>query len=134
MGLQLISLPIKMSKPFRISILTNDLARTDLELSHLREQGYIVETYQAVGNLQLAQPLPDLFIIDTTSLDQFNLVTQIRHLSPHVGVLVTIPLTNQEGRVQAFLAGADNYLVRPYEVEELLAIVGSLKRRLGWIK
>ncbi|ALK93225.1 Transcriptional regulatory protein PrrA [Limnohabitans sp. 103DPR2] len=133
MGLQLISLPIKMSKPFRISILTNDLARTDLELSHLREQGYIVETYQAVGNLQLAQPLPDLFIIDTTSLDQFNLVTQIRHLSPHVGVLVTIPLTNQEGRVQAFLAGADNYLVRPYEVEELLAIVGSLKRRLGWV-
>ncbi|WP_156339923.1 response regulator transcription factor [Limnohabitans sp. 103DPR2] len=122
-----------MSKPFRISILTNDLARTDLELSHLREQGYIVETYQAVGNLQLAQPLPDLFIIDTTSLDQFNLVTQIRHLSPHVGVLVTIPLTNQEGRVQAFLAGADNYLVRPYEVEELLAIVGSLKRRLGWV-
>ena len=122
-----------MPKPFRITILTNDLARTDLELSHLREQGYIVETYQAVGNLQLAQPFPDLFIIDTTSVDQFNLVTRIRNLSPHVGVLVTIPLTNQEGRVQAFLAGADNYIVRPYEVEELLAIVGSLKRRLGWI-
>ena len=122
-----------MSKPFRITILTNDLARTDLELSHLREQGYIVETYQAVGNLQLAQPFPDLFIIDTTSVDQFNLVTRIRNLSPHVGVLVTIPLTNQEGRVQAFLAGADNYIVRPYEVEELLAIVGSLKRRLGWV-
>ena len=119
-----------MSKPFRISILTNDLARTDLELSHLREQGYIVETYQAVRNLQLAQPFPDLFIIDTTSLDQFNLVTRIRNLSPHVGVLVTIPLTNQEGRVQAFLAGADNYIVRPYEVEELLAIVGSLERRV----
>jgi DNA-binding response OmpR family regulator len=120
-----------MSKPFSITILTNDLARTDLELSHLREQGYIVETYQAVGNLQLAQPFPELFIIDTTSVDQFKLVIQIRHLSPHVGVLVTIPFSNQEGRVQAFLAGADNYLVRPYEVEELLAIVGSLKRRLG---
>ena len=121
-----------MSKPLRITILTNDLARTDLELSHLREQGYNVETYQAVGNLQLAQPFPDLFIIDITSVDQFNLVTQIRHLSPHVGMLVTIPLTNQEGRVQAFLAGADNYIVRPYEVEELLAIVGSLERRLRW--
>ena len=122
-----------MSKPFRITILTNDLARTDLELSHLREQGYNVETYQAVCNLRLAQPFPDLFIIDTTSVDQFNLVTQIRHLSPHVGMLVTIPLTNQEGRVQAFLAGADNYIVSPYEVEELLAIVASLKRRLGWV-
>lgn len=119
-----------MTRPLSIAILSNHRAAPDIEIAHLREQGYSVESYSLVENLSSGAKFPDLFIIDSSDVDSFKVVEQIRSLSAQIGVLVTISVMNQDDRVRAFLSGADNYIVRPYEVEELLAIVGSLERRL----
>lgn len=119
-----------MTKPLSIAVLSKHRAASDIELAHLREQGYCVESYPLDGNLSSAENLPDLFIIDSSNVDSFQLVKQIRSLSAQVGVLIIISPLNQDDRVRAFLSGADNYIVRPYVVEELLAIVCSLERRL----
>lgn len=119
-----------MTRPLSIAILSNHRAASDIELAQLREQGFSVESYLLDGNISSGANFPDLFIIDSSDGDSFKVVEQIRSLSAQVGVLVTISLLNQDDRVRAFFSGADNYIVRPYEVEELLAIVGSLERRL----
>jgi DNA-binding response OmpR family regulator len=119
-----------MIKSLSIAILSNHWGSPDIERDLLLKQGYSVESYPLYGNLSSAEKFPDLFIIDSSDVDSFKLVEQIRSLSAQVGVLIIISLLNQDDRVRAFLSGADNYIVRPYEIEELLAIVDSMERRL----
>lgn len=119
-----------MTKSLSIVILSNHWELPDFERDLLLKQGYGVESYPLDGNLSSAENFPDLFIIDSSDVDSFQLVEQIRSLSAQVGVLIIISPLNQDDRVRAFLSGADNYIVRPYVVEELLAIVCSLERRL----
>lgn len=119
-----------MTKSLSIVILSNHWELPDIERDLLLKQGYSVEGYPLDGNLSSAENFPDLFIIDSSDVDSFQLVEQIRSLSAQVGVLIIISPLNQDDRVRAFLSGADNYIVRPYVVEELLAIVCSLERRL----
>ena len=53
---------------------------------------------------------------------------RIRKLSD-VPVLVISVLRTQEEKVQAFDAGADDYLVKPFGIQELLSRIHALKRR-----
>jgi DNA-binding response OmpR family regulator len=117
---------------FRILMLTDLQIEVCSDVAHLREQGYIVNTVANANEISTNTELPDLFILNfaATDTDKFAIVEEIRRKSQAVGVLLVLSIENQEDRVRAFLSGADNYLLRPYEVEELLAIVGSLKRRL----
>ena len=105
---------------------------SDTEVTHLREQGYVVKTFSNAREISASIDLPDLFILNFSSseVQQFELVEQIRRKSCRVGILLVLSVENQDDRVRAFMSGADNYILRPYEVEELLAIVDSLKRRL----
>jgi DNA-binding response OmpR family regulator len=117
---------------FRILMLTDLQIEVGNDVAHLREQGYIVNTVANANEISKNTALPDLFILNfaATDIDKFAMVEEIRRKSQAVGVLLVLSIENQEDRVRAFLSGADNYLLRPFEVEELLAIVGSLKRRL----
>ena len=117
-----------------ISVLKDDPNKGTLEIAHLQEHGYIANSLSIANNLQFPEKYPDVFIINlaTPKRDVFALVENIRAQSANVGILLVIALENQDDRARAFLSGADNYIVRPYEIEELLAIVGSLARRLQW--
>lgn len=53
---------------------------------------------------------------------------RIRKLS-NVPILVISVLRTQEEKVQAFDAGADDYLVKPFGIQELLSRIHALKRR-----
>jgi DNA-binding response OmpR family regulator len=127
-----ISDPHHRSGQLTIFVLNDDLHKDSLEITHLQEQGYIVNSFPIAYSLSTPQNYPDLFIINIASpkSDVFALVERIRAQSAQVGILLVISLENQDDRVRAFLSGADNYIVRPYEIEELLATVGSLARRL----
>ncbi len=129
-----ISDPHHRSGQLTIFVLNDELYKDSLELTHLKEQGYIANGFPISYSLPTPRNYPDLFIINTASpkSDAFALVERIRAQSAQVGILLVISLENQDDRVRAFLSGADNYIVRPYEIEELLATVGSLARRLQW--
>lgn len=118
--------------PLRISLFSDTFDVSDAEVTHLREQGYVVKTFSNAQEISATIDLPDLFILNFSSSEvhQFELVEQIRRTSCRVGILLVLSVENQDDRVRAFMSGADNYILRPYEVEELLAIVDSLKRRL----
>ena len=79
----------------------------------------------------LAEP-PDLLLLDLglPGLDGVSLCEQLRQRAPrHVPVLMLTAHDALADKLQGFAAGADDYLVKPFASEELLARVQALLRR-----
>jgi DNA-binding response OmpR family regulator len=122
------------NQPFKISILNDNPNWGQLEVIELRKQGYTVTVYPSTTGLLPFLNLPNLFILNIThpQTNKFQLVEGIRAASTQVGILLTLEKDVSEDRAQAFTSGADNFIVQPYAIEEFLAIVSSLHRRLQW--
>jgi len=75
---------------------------------------------------------PDLILLDIMlpKLDGFALCAELRRLSNAVPVLMLTAKGQIEDRVAGLDAGADDYLVKPFSTEELLARVRALLRRV----
>ena len=75
---------------------------------------------------------PDLILLDIMlpKLDGFALCAELRRLSSAVPVLMLTAKGQIEDRVTGLDAGADDYLVKPFSTEELLARVRALLRRV----
>jgi len=75
---------------------------------------------------------PDLILLDIMlpKLDGFALCAELRRLSNAVPLLMLTAKGQIEDRVAGLDAGADDYLVKPFSTEELLARVRALLRRV----
>jgi len=75
---------------------------------------------------------PDLILLDIMmpKLDGFALCAELRRLSNSVPILMLTAKGQVEDRVTGLDAGADDYLVKPFSTEELLARVRALLRRM----
>jgi len=74
---------------------------------------------------------PDLILLDIMmpKLDGFTLCAELRRHSNSVPILMLTAKGQVEDRVTGLDAGADDYLVKPFSTEELLARVRALLRR-----
>jgi DNA-binding response OmpR family regulator len=100
----------------------------------LAAEGYRVMT-AADGESGLQRALaekPDLILLDIMlpKLDGFALCAELRRLASAVPVLMLTAKGQIEDRVTGLDAGADDYLVKPFSTEELLARVRALLRRV----
>jgi two-component system response regulator MprA len=119
----------------RILVVDDEPAvRTSLE-SALRFDGYEVA---AVGDGMAAlddaeSDAPDLIILDVLMprLDGIQTVRRLRARGDMVPVLLLTARDAMGDRVLGLDAGADDYLVKPFGLEELLARVRALLRRSG---
>jgi two-component system response regulator MprA len=103
------------------------LART------LSAEGYAVEA-AADGGAALAAvetSMPDLLVVDVTmpGLDGLALCRRLRAKGLAVPILLLTARDAVADRVAGLDAGADDYLVKPFATEELLARVRALLRR-----
>jgi DNA-binding response OmpR family regulator len=75
---------------------------------------------------------PDLILLDVMmpKLDGFALCAELRRLGNAVPVLMLTAKGQIEDRVTGLDAGADDYLVKPFSTDELLARVRALLRRV----
>ena len=73
----------------------------------------------------------DLLILDVTSpgLDGLNLVRQVRAGGYQMPIILLTEKNNIEYGIKGLDAGADGYVVKPYNLEELLARIRALLRR-----
>jgi len=79
----------------------------------------------------------DLVILDVMlpGLDGFEILKRLRQNRNVVPVMVLTARSEIDDRVSALDLGADDYLVKPFHVEELLARINALVRRAaGWSK
>ena len=74
---------------------------------------------------------PDLILLDVMmpKLDGFAVCAELRRLAIDAPVLMLTAKGQVEDRVSGLDAGADDYLVKPFSTEELLARVRALLRR-----
>jgi DNA-binding response OmpR family regulator len=80
----------------------------------------------------LADP-PDLIVLDLNlpSLDGLGVLAQLRAANSPARVLILTARSEVEHRVKGLKAGADDYLAKPFSLEELVARVEALGRRAG---
>jgi two-component system phosphate regulon response regulator PhoB len=119
----------------RIMVVEDEEAITVLLRYNLEAEGYRVEVVGRgdEAEVRLREAVPDLVLLDwmLPGLSGIELCRRIR-LRPETERLPVIMLTarGEEGeRVRGLATGADDYVVKPFSVPELLARVRALLRR-----
>ena len=118
----------------RILVIEDEAAMRTALADLLTSEGYRALT-AADGERGLERALdekPDLILLDIMmpKLAGFALCTELRRLANAVPVLMLTAKGQVEDRVTGLDAGADDYLVKPFSTEELLARVRALLRRV----
>ena len=98
----------------------------DVAVSARAASERLVEAAQGVGYdaIVLDVMLPDL--------DGFELCRRLREAGNFVPVIMLTARSSAEDRVRGLEAGAEDYMVKPFSLEELLARVRSVLRRRAW--
>lgn len=102
----------------------------------LKTAGYEVSTARSAREalVQLAEAIPDLLVSDIRmpGMDGYQLARQLRG-SPRTALVPIVFLTAKDetaDRVEGFRAGVDAYLTKPFEPEELIAVVNGILNRV----
>ncbi|HXR06650.1 MAG TPA: response regulator transcription factor [Candidatus Acidoferrum sp.] len=117
----------------RILVIEDELPMRTALQDCLENEGYRVLT-AAEGETGLQRALaesPDLVLLDIMMprLDGYAVCAELRRLANPVPVLMLTAKGQIDDRVRGLDAGADDYLVKPFSTDELLARVRALLRR-----
>jgi OmpR-family two-component system manganese-sensing response regulator len=117
----------------RILLVDDEVEMADPLSQHLMRQGYEVDlAYDGAQGNQLAQGGGyDLLILDwmLPQMSGLEICQQARSRGDTTPVLFLTAKDTVDDRVQGLDAGGDDYLVKPFELRELLARVRALLRR-----
>lgn len=119
----------------RILVVEDEHRLSTILRQGLQEHGYAVDVaYEGQEGLRLGQSEPyDLIILDVMlpKLDGFSLCRRLRTAGKHMPVLMLTARDAVDDRVTGLDSGADDYLIKPFAIRELLARVRALLRRDG---
>jgi DNA-binding NarL/FixJ family response regulator len=102
----------------------------------LRGEGYDVMTARsgAEALISVAQKLPDLIVSDIRmpGIDGYELLRRLKRneSSALVPIVFLTAKDTTEDRITGFRSGIDAYLTKPFEPDELLAIIASILARV----
>ena len=125
-----------MNKPL-ILIVEDDSAVKNLIATALETQSYRYHTaasgVQAV--LEAATKRPDVLLLDLglPDMDGVEVIRKIRSWS-ELPIIVISARSEDTDKIDALDAGADDYLTKPFSVDELLARLRVTLRRLKYIR
>lgn len=116
-----------------ILIIEDDTRIAELIKRGLQEQGFVPTlAYDGLSGKKLAlQNEYDLIVIDIIlpKIDGLDLCKQIREYKPDTPIIMLTALGTTDDKVEGFDAGADDYLVKPFEMRELLVRIRALLKR-----
>jgi DNA-binding response OmpR family regulator len=116
----------------RVLVVEDDAEIADVLRRSLRQEGYEVKTSaDGIEALDVASGfVPDLVVLDLglPRLDGVEVCRRLR-ADGDVPILMLTARAETEDRVSGLDSGADDYLVKPFERQELLARIRALLRR-----
>jgi two-component system response regulator MprA len=117
----------------RILVVDDDAAIRRVLARMLTAEGYGVATVADGGSalVELERHLPDLVVLDIgmPGLDGLAVARRVRAKGVAVPILMLTARDDVADRVAGLDAGGDDYLVKPFATDELLARVRALLRR-----
>ncbi len=119
----------------RLLIVEDEVRLADTLRQLLHRQGYTADVcHDGVSGLDNAMTgIYDLVVLDVMlpGMNGFQVVQKLRAANVAVPVLMLTAKSSLDDRVHGLDCGADYYLTKPFEPEELLACVRTLLRRGG---
>ena len=119
----------------RLLIVEDEVRLADTLRQLLNRQGYTADVYyDGVSGLDNATTgIYDLMVLDVMlpGMNGFQVVKKLREAGVATPVLMLTAKSDVGDRIHGLDCGADYYLTKPFEPEELLACVRTLLRRSG---
>lgn len=129
---------IKKYIPVKLLIIEDEPKVTAFLKKGLEENGYEVDlAYDGLIGEKLAlQGRYDLIILDIIlpGINGIDLCQHLRDKGLTIPILMLTALGTTDNKVEGFDAGADDYLVKPFEFKELLARIKALTKRATGIQ
>ena len=119
----------------QILVIEDDMAVSNLISTTLETQGYQYHTAKtgASAVLDAVSCRPDVIILDLglPDMDGVDIIRKVRTWS-NTPIIVVSARSEDQDKVEALDAGADDYLTKPFSVEELLARLRVALRRVRY--
>lgn len=119
----------------KILVIDDDIAINELIKVNLELNGYnVLQAHDGTTGFAIAkQELPDLIILDVMmpEVDGYTVAQRIRQnpTTEETPILMLTALSQLNDKVKGFDIGVDDYLVKPFEMEELQVRVRALLKR-----
>jgi len=119
----------------RILLVEDDKPLSSALTTSLSKANYVIDCVydgaSALNTLRAAQN--DIVVLDLGLPDQdgLSVLKRIRKTNPTLPVLILTARDKTSDKISGLDAGADDYLPKPFEIDELLARLRVLERRLG---
>src|SRR5690349_5565695 len=121
--------------PIRVLVVDDEPSLAELLASVLRYEGWEIRTAgNGTSAVRTAREFrPDAVVLDIMlpDFDGLEVLRRIRAELPHVCVLFLTARDAVEDRVAGITAGGDDYVTKPFSLEEVLARLRGLLRRAG---
>ena len=117
----------------RLLIVDDDKQIRELLVFDIAQSGYIVDS-ASDGQEGLKKALEnnyDLILLDVMmpKMNGYDVCKNIRIAKPDIPVLMLTAKGTIEDKTQGFDCGADDYLIKPFEIQEVLLRIRALLRR-----
>ena len=117
----------------RILIIDDDIALCQSLAYQLRKNGFLVDIcHDGTEGLELIlKKIHDFILLDRLlpSISGTELLAQIRSMDISIPVILVTALGEIQERVEGLDSGADDYIVKPIDYNELMARIRSISRR-----
>jgi len=126
---------VTRQRQLRALVVDDEENITYLVASALRNQGFAVETASTGTNaLTTARSYnPHVIVLDVMlpDIDGYSVVRKLRESGSTTPVLFLSARGETQDRVRGLTAGGDDYIVKPFALEELIARIQAQVRRAG---
>ena len=123
----------------KILVVDDDIAINELVKVNLELQGYnVIQAYNGVeGFAKAKQEEPNLIILDVMmpEVDGYTVARRIKQC-PEISetpIIMLTALSELDNKVEGFDIGVDDYLTKPFEIDELIVRVRALLKRTNQI-
>ena len=119
----------------RVLLIEDDPRLVESLGSQLRDAGYAVDvSNDGIEGLYVGEEFPiDLAIIDLglPELPGLEVIRKLRERGKDFPIMVLTARSDWQDKVAGLEAGADDYVTKPFRIEELMARINALMRRAG---
>ncbi len=117
----------------RILIIEDSVRLADTIADALRDENYIVDIANdgLTGYENAASGIYDILILDLMlpKMNGYEVLSSLRRDGNDVPVLILSARTELDDKIQGFTVGADDYVTKPFEIQELLMRIQAISRR-----